>query len=197
MILGTAQAPLLSSDGNFGDVFALGSDRAVKVLRRLKVTERPVEREDDHWVVLRALWDAECSAYELLRKDPELAAYIPDNFARVTVDDIVREDGASIADNYLLDCAFVMDRIFGHAEKLAHLYGTPAFDPIDQIVDKMIDAGVRSAADGSVFVPGKNAPFTIIDIATWEAIAELSDVLAKTGRLPEHVRARWGRPTAA
>jgi hypothetical protein len=197
IVLGSAQAPLISSNGAFGDVFAFGPDRAIKVLRKVKVTEGPVSLESDHWVVLTAVWDAECSAYELLRTNPELSLYVPGNFARVQVDRIIDEDGRSLSEKYLLSCAFSMDRISGQAQKLGELYGTPGFDAIDAIVDRMISAGVKTVPDGSVFIPGKNAAFTIIDFGTWEAFGELSEILARTGRLPDHVRRRWALPSAA
>lgn len=193
MIL-TKSAPSLVGTGAFGDVFRVDDATVVKVFRKMRVHDDPIEPTDND-VAIRAVWDSEACAYELAGKDAALARHLVPFHGRCRVTDVLDDAGRSIADRYLLDCGYLMSFVPGRAEKVPHLQDHPLFSEIDQYLDSLSDAGVRSPYDGSVFIPGLSQSFTVIDVATWDAMAELSYELSLHRRLPEWARQRWGSTT--
>lgn len=187
----------LIGTGAFGDILRLDDGTVVKLFRRMEVTHDPIETPVDHEVVIRAVWDAEASAFELAAKTPGLGEYLVPFHGRCRITDVIDGTGQSIATRYVLDCGIRLAFVPGRAEKVAHMQKHPLFPEIDKYLDRLADSGIKSPYDGSVFVPGLNKPFTVIDVATWEAMAELTGALAMTGRLPDHIRARWGPPATA
>jgi hypothetical protein len=187
----------LIAKGAFGDIFSSEDNTIIKLFRRQQVTHNSTEDASDHDVVLRAVWDAECAAYEMLAGRSELARYTPRYFGRLRISDVLNESGESVGEEYLLDCAYRLQRVPGRDVKVGWLQGEAIFPKVDAFLDLLNEIGIRHPYDSSVFVPGVETEFTVIDVATWDAMAELTDPLVLHGRLPNHVRARWGSPGAA
>jgi hypothetical protein len=105
--------------------------------------------------------------------------------------EVVDESGVNVSGEYLLDCAYRLQRVPGRDVKVGSLEGT-LFRRVDSYLDELYELGIRHPYDSSVFVPGLSAGFTVIDIATRDAMAEFTELLELHGTLPADVRARCG-----
>lgn len=180
--------------GAFADVFRLSESAVLKLLRRMQVIEDPIEDPMDHETVIRAVWDAECTAHEIVASRPGLGRHLVPFFGRVAVSDVVDARGQSRGSDYVLDCGMQLAWLSGSEEKVGNLQAHPLFSRIDAYLDELNESGINAPWDSSVFIPGLESDFTVIDVGTWEALAELSAVLADVGRLPESARSKWAKP---
>jgi hypothetical protein len=183
--------PLKLDYGGSADVFLLSEDRVLKAFRRRRHTHEEVSGWADHDAITRAQFRAEARAYEQLQSSPSLEIYAPKYFGRV---DPVEYLGSS-EEVYVRGCGIVLEFIPGRAQKFAHLDGF--LEPqVAIVVEQMRDAfGLDQVWDGSCFVPGTRAPFTIIDFALWNA-ENYEMALAEERNLTPNERARLDREHA-
>lgn len=186
----------LVGEGGYSHIFAYDADTVIKLFRRQRIVEGEIAEEGDHEVVLRAVFDAECSAYERLAQYPDLARFAPHFYGRVVVPDVLSPTGESIAASYLPDCAYRIQRIPGTDCKLGQLTGSALQSEIEKFLVALEVLGICYTCDGSVFVPGIGTPFMLIDFATWDAMADLANGLIANGRLTDASRARWAARTS-
>ena len=106
--------------------------------------------------------------------NPSIAANLTPYFGRLTISDVLDPVGNSLAASYLLDCGYRLALIPGKDEKAGLLQGHPLFGEIDTYLDSLSAIGIRHPYDCSVFIPGLANGFTVIDVASWDAMAELS-----------------------
>src|SRR5262249_7098847 len=142
----------------------------------------------DHEIIVRAVWDSEVTAFERAAQQPALGRFLVPFFGPCRVSEVRDARGDDISSGYHLDCAYKVAFVPGEDRKIGQLMDHPLFPQIDAYVDELGESGIRSATDGSVFVPGLNAAFTLIDIGTWEAAAELTHALQERGSFPEHIK---------
>ena len=180
--------------GGFADVFRISDTEVVKLFRRVQIVEAAIEEPQDHETVIRAVWDAECSAHEIAEFRSDLARHLVPYHGRVIVTDVLDSGGQSRGAEYVLDCGVRLALITGFEEKAGNLEGHTLFPIIDAYLDALNDAGIKAPWDSSVFIPGVGTEFTIIDVGTWEAFAVLSAALADSGRLPDTARKQWSKP---
>jgi hypothetical protein len=55
----------------------------------------------------------ECDAYEVAIRDPRLQLHVPRFYGRQKINDVVDENGTSIARFYLLDCCYELEYVEG------------------------------------------------------------------------------------
>ena len=156
----------------------------------MRVVHDDESSDEDNWTVLRAVWDTECEAFEIVGRDPKLAQFMPDGFRRLNVAAVYDTSGQEISERFLLDCAYRMARIAGNDVKIGGVLEKKS--PMAEVLGRFERAGVKHLWDGSVFIPGKDAYFTFIDIASDDVINVLTPILSATGKLPEWARQRWG-----
>lgn len=184
------QNQLLSS-GGFADIFVIpGDDQVVKLYRRQEVTPNKTQEQADHDIVIRAVFDAEASAYEHLQTVSNLREFAPAYFGRIVVTDVLGANSATVASQYILDCAFTMERLVGEDTKIAMIYGSQS-KTIGRLLTRFRAHGISYVLDTSCFLGSEPKPGKIIDFATWDAMASLSMELAEHGRLSDEVRARY------
>ncbi|MHB1095627.1 MAG: hypothetical protein ACYC3F_05600 [Gemmatimonadaceae bacterium] len=179
-------------EGAFADVSRDQEGAAVKLFRRADSTPDLLGTPEDRDIIVRAVWDAEVSAYERAALHPGLGRYLAPYFGRRNVAEVRGADGRDISNQYILDCAYSVAFVPGVDRKMGELMDHPLFRDIDSYLDELRESGICSPYDGSVFIPGLETPFTIIDVGTWEAAAELAYVITEKGSLPDHIRARYG-----
>lgn len=145
--------------GVFSEVFAIGDGRAVKAFVEVIPSVNP---RADPTLIPRIGFAAEVRAYDSLRKRPDLEAYCPRFFGNVNPLDLPLPAEWPLA----AGCGVVLEHIPGRDEKLSSL-PRQLRERVEGVIDRIQDAtGVDWPWDGSCFIPGTRAEFTIIDIAT-------------------------------
>lgn len=180
------------AEGGFAHIFTSGTPgRIVKLFLRQEHVHDPAVDSFDHEVISRAVWDAECGAYELLIQHPDLARHAPQFFGRVAVEDVLEESGRSVLQQYVPDCGYEIEHIEGQDTKIGTL-PSHVLALIEPIIEKFEEAGVTFTGDASCYL--EINPIKIIDFATIDIFADLAVALSKNGRLSDQTRKRWGRP---
>lgn len=177
--------------GAWADVFRDHDGAAVKLFRRTAAAPNLAGTMEERNTIIRAVWDSEVSAYERASQKPGLSRFLVPYFGRRVVAKVSDEEGVDISGEYLLDCAYSIAFVPGEARKIGELLEHPLFGQIDAYLDELCDAGICSTTDGSVFIPGLEAPFSLIDVGTWEAAADLAYAITAKGSLPDNIRARY------
>ena len=180
-------------EGAFADVFRDQEGAAIKLFRRAASAADLVGTREDRDIIVRAVWESEVTAYERAAQRPGLGRYLAPYFGRRNVEAVYGADGEDISSRYILDCAYSVAFVPGEDRKMGELMDHPLFKDIDAYLDELRDSGICSPYDGSVFIPGLETPFTVIDVGTWEAAAELAYAITEKGALPDHIRARYGK----
>lgn len=158
-------APRILDTGGCADIFLLPEGRVLKAFRRRRHTHEEVSSWADHDAITRAQFRAEARAYEQLQGNPILEIYAPKYFGRIDPVEYLRLSD----ERYVRGCGFILEFIPGKAKKFAHL-DSILEQQVSTVVEQMRDAfGLDQVWDGSCFVPGARAPFTVIDFALWNA----------------------------
>lgn len=177
--------------GGCADIFLLPEERVLKAFRRRRHTHEEVSSWADHDAITRAQFRAEAKAYEQLQGSSSLEIYVPKYFGRI--DPVKCLDSSDEA--YVRGCGIILEFIPGKAQKFAHL-DKVLEQQVATVVEQVRDAlGLDQVWDGSCFVPGTRAPFTIIDFALWNAM-DYEMALAEERNLTPMERARLDREHA-
>jgi hypothetical protein len=147
--------------GAYADIFFLPSSTPPQVV---KVFRRKVR--DASGQAVRALYQAEVSAYERAHTVPELSAMVATYFGPYAVTE-VRGSSTDLSPYYHLGCAYAVERLSGQEVKVA---AYKDYDWFSDLMDKFEAHGIGYAADASLF-PSSDETFKIIDIATHDAAA--------------------------
>jgi hypothetical protein len=175
--------------GNFADILDLGDGTVVKAFRRLGHTHRTDIAQEDQDALTRGFFLNEARAYEALQNHPDLEVFVPRFEGRMdpTQLEVPGQTGANV---YVAGCGLRLERIHGEAVKIAHL--APDMQTrVEEVLETMQERiGLRDPWDGSCFVPGSRAVFTVIDFATWNDWYEYYEMLEERGTLTESARRR-------
>ena len=175
--------------GNFADIIDLGDGTVVKAFRRNSHTNRTDVSQDDQDALTRGFFLHEVLAYEALQSHSDLEIFAPRFEGRI---DPTRLEvtGQSPASVYVSGCGLHLERIQGEAVKIANLPRDVQIR-VEVVLEAMQERiGLRDPWDGSCFVPGSRAEFTVIDFATWNDWLEYYEMLEEHGELTESARRR-------
>lgn len=176
--------------GAFATLFAVSPDVVVKLFRKKQLgnLDRPHDPKVAECIV-RAAWDCECTAYEILKEDPLERPLVDHYLHRVQATDVIDSNGQSVALDYHLDCGYSMSRIAGESTKWGEL--NPALRvQANEITCRWARLGIRHMSDASVF--GDTTINSIIDFATADKFAELEQYWHEHGDLPPEATQMWG-----
>ena len=127
--------------------------------------------------------------YEDLSGHPDLEVYCPRFFG------LADPNAFSISSKrtFPSGCGILLEKIPGTDTKLAHLPRKLQREA-EYVIERMrARFRVDDPWDGSCFVPGTRAAFTLIDLAMpSESLGTLDEVLAEYGRIPDQLRAQFG-----
>lgn len=150
-IVGNVRYPYLCR----GDIFVSDSgDRVIKLLRRDWENRRRHE------------FRCQVRAYEIASSHSVLRRHIPEFFGTTKVSDVIAADGSSVANQYLLDCCYVMGRIAGEAQKLSEWRRWERPEHISELLQEFEDAGIGYCSDASLFSRCDRDHVVFIDFAT-------------------------------
>ena len=143
-------------------IFEPGGKFAFKIF---KSSKHPNHRDDPPSDdLIRAYFQAEHDAYQIVSKNPALAKHAPIFYGTTKIISVANEAGVLVSDHFLLDCCLQFERLSGHDDKLA-LYESK-FQYLQQFTSQLKAAGISHTLDASVFNPGNAEGFKIIDFAT-------------------------------
>jgi hypothetical protein len=181
------QMPTFLSHGAFADVFDLGDGTVAKVFRRIQHTNADVKDWSDHEFITRRLFRGETTAYERLQTQPDLVACIPQYYGTLTIDALDLSSSRP-AEPLMADCALRLELIPGSDTKVAHVE-QPLLGQIEAVLWKISELADRvNVWDSSCFIPGLRGPFTVIDFAMWDDLADAQLYLDEHGFIPEELR---------
>lgn len=176
--------------GAFATIFEVSPDVVVKLFRKKHLGN--LERAHDSKVsecIVRAIWDSECTAYEILNEDLLEYPFVDHYINRVQAADVIDSNGQSVALDYHLDCGYSMRRIDGEPTKWGKL--RPALRvQATEMACRWARLGVLHLSDASVF--GDTTIKSIIDFATEDKFDELEQYWHKHGDLPPMAIQTWG-----
>jgi len=138
------------------------------------------------YVALIGRWTfiAESEAYEILGGDADLEAHAPKYHGRVTVEDVIDENGVSVANHYLLDCCYCLDRIVGRDVKRTSLTDE-ACSAVGAIESSFHAAGIAYTLDASFFNSEQPDKILMIDFATRDVAQVIEDDICQCGEVTE------------
>lgn len=148
-------------------VFAQGADRVIKLYRR-----RACPASDSGMAGVRysdplAMYAEELASFGRAQQHMDLMQHLVPFHGTLVVSKVIAAGGADASADYHLDCAVVLTRIAGTAQKVGDLIGDPLFPEVNAFLDALSNAGVARPWDASVFIPGiPPSLFTVIDIAS-------------------------------
>lgn len=176
--------------GAFATLFEVSSDVVVKLFRKkhLGNLDRPHDPRVAECIV-RAVWDCECTAYEILKEDPYECQFVDHYLNRVQAADVIDSNGQTVALDYHLDCGYSMRRIAGEPTKWGVLKPALKLQATDMAC-RWAKLGIRHLSDASVF--GDRTIKSIIDFATADKFDELEQYWHKHGDLPPIAIQTWG-----
>lgn len=160
------QAKFLS-EGAFADVFVGESnDRVLKIFASPTHVKKRHPPNDEKR--RRDTFESECAAYEIAASQTELSRHVPTFYGRVPVTDVIGRDGKSVKDQYLLDCCYEMERVFGDPPVKIGACPDDFYPHIAAARTTFISAGIYHIGDSSVFFADDAERFIVIDFATRE-----------------------------
>jgi hypothetical protein len=176
--------------GAFATLFEVSSDVVVKLFRKkhLGNLDRPHDPRVAECIV-RAVWDCECMAYEILKENPYECQFVDHYLNRVQAADVIDSNGQTIALDYHLDCGYSMRRIVGEPTKWGVLKPALKLQATDMAC-RWAKLGIRHLSDASVF--GDRTIKSIIDFATADKFDELERYWHEHGDLPPKAIHTWG-----
>ena len=169
--------------GAFSEVFDIGGGRVLKAFFAVPPSVAP---HADASLIPRLAFRAELEAYLRLADQPDLAIFTP------RCDGVADPLAFALRSNraFVQGCGLLLERIPGRDRKFAEL--EPGLEiRVDAVLRSMQDRiGIDDPWDGSCFVPGSRAAFTLIDFATpTERLAALDGILS-TGEPSSEALAR-------
>jgi hypothetical protein len=178
--------------GAFATLFAVSPDVVVKLFRKKQLgnLDRPHDPKVAECIV-RAVWDCECKAYEILKEDPLECPLVDHYLNRVQATDVIDSKGQSVALDYHLDCGYSMSHIAGESTEWGELNPTLRVQA-NEIAHRWARLGIRHMNDASVFVD--TTIKSIIDFATADKFDELEEYWHEHGDLPPEATRMWGPP---
>lgn len=176
--------------GAFATLFEISPDVVVKLFRKkyLDNLDRPHDPKVAECIV-RAAYDCECKAYEILKEDPLERPLVDHYLTRVKATDVIDSNGQSVAFDYHLDCAYSMRQIKGEPIKWGELKPALSVQAME-IACRWKRLGVHHLSDASVF--GELTIASIIDFATADKYDELEQYWDEHGDLPPMAFQTWG-----
>jgi hypothetical protein len=177
--------------GAFATLFEISPDAVVKLFRKkhLGNLDRPHDPNVAECIV-RAVWDCECTAYEILKSYPLERPLVDHCLNRVRVTDVIDSNGRSIANDYHLDCGYSMSRIDGRPIKWRDLANTALSHQAAEIKCRWSSLGILHLSDAGVL--GDTSINSIIDFATANMFEELEQYWHEHGVLPPVAIQAWG-----
>jgi len=177
--------------GAFATLFEISPDAVVKLFRKkdLGNLDRPHDPNASECIV-RAVWDCECTAYEILKNNPLERPLVDHYLNRVRATDVIGSNGRSIANDYHLDCGYSMSRIEGRPIKWGDLANTALSQQATEIACRWASLGILHLSDAGVF--GDTTIKSIIDFATANKFEELEQYWYEHGVLPPVAIQAWG-----
>lgn len=170
------------SRGAFATLFELSPDVVVKLFRKkyLGNLDRPHDPRVAECIV-RAVWDCECRAYEILKENALECQFVDHYINRVKATDVIDSNGQSAAFEYHLDCGYSMRRIEGVPTKWGDLQPALSLQAME-MAWRWKKLGVHHLSDASVF--GEITIKSIIDFATEDNYDQLEQYWHEHGDLP-------------
>jgi hypothetical protein len=176
------------ASGNFADIIDLGDGTVVKAFRRNSHTNRSDVSQEDQDALTRGFFLNEARAYEALQSHADLEIFVPKFAGRI--DPTQLEVAELRADAYVVGCGLRLERLDGHAVKIANLPRDVQMR-VEAVLEQMQERiGLQDPWDGSCFIPGSRAEFTVIDFATWNDWLEYYEMLEQHGELTDSARRR-------
>lgn len=176
-------------NGASADIYTLGNGRVLKAFLRKSYTEAAVVDWADHDAMTKAEFRFEALSYERLQFFHKLEIFAPKFFGRADPIKLLSDDPGAES-RYVEGCGLLLEYIPGAALKLARLDLLIKLR-VEELLERFRDVlGIRDVWDGSCFIPGNRAEFTVIDFATWNGFYDYQVELNETGRLSPVLRAR-------
>lgn len=141
--------------GGFSAGIFVVDDRVLKIFY-----SKEIPPKHDH-AGTRRLFQSQCDAFEESSEDPILKIHIPLFYGQVDVEDVLNNDGQSIKEQYLLDCCYGLERLFGPDVKIPEAAGQ--YPHIADAVKRFTNRGIQTH-DACVFNPRDADSFKFIDI---------------------------------
>lgn len=176
--------------GAFATIFEVSPYVVVKLFRKKHLGN--LDRHHDPKAaecIVRAVWDCECRAYEILKEDPLERPLVDHYLHRVQATDVIDSNGHSVAFDYHLDLGYSMRRIEGEPTKWRKLNPVLSVQATE-IACRWARLGILHISDASVF--GDAAIKSIIDFATADKFDELEQNWHEYGDLPPMAIQTWG-----
>ena len=151
MIIHKGARPILGS-GVYADVFEIDG-KAYKVFK--KGYEHP-------WRTRVNVFQYQCEAYKIAASDSYLKDHIAAFFGPCTLEDVIDEAGASVKDQYILDCCYMVEVVRGNEAKVTSPEAS-MYKHIQRAIKRFDELGVK-VSDSSVFEPADSERFKFIDI---------------------------------
>lgn len=172
-------------------MFDVGEGKVLKAFRRVSPAVAP---RVDPTLIPRIAFNAELRAYTRLQSQPDLALFAPAFFGSADPSSFPITNPGS----YCTSCGLVIEKIAGEPIKIAAL-SDELLGGVELVLEQMQDRIILDDPwDGSCFIPGSRAPFTLIDFATpSEHFAALDGILRIHGELPPSLRAPLGLDEAS
>ena len=167
--------------GEVATIFALGSDRVLKLYR----AEGPAG-----WIEgLPRLHAEEARAYSIASDDLVLAAHVPTYFGVEEVGCVVDSTGVNVSARYDLRLGLVLERLSGAALKPAEMDGVPAH--VEALLNQMDGRGIFTG-DCSVFNHESAEQCKFIDLTTSLGNRLNCELISQNRASPEELDA-WFR----
>ena len=124
---------------------------------------------------IRAMFGAECKAFELVLSCPDIAHYVPP-FKRVVAERVVDAEGRDVSNDYLLDCCYSRGIAVGCETGSVAILEYPWGK---MLAARLEELGIDDWEDGSVFLNDDQSSGVLIDISTKEYRSLYLNLFAK------------------
>lgn len=126
---------------------------------------------------IRAMFSAECRAFELASNCPDTAPYVP-SFATVRIDRVADVNECDVSGGYHLGWCYATGFIAGREESAMAILD---YEWGKRLAAKLEELGVDDWPDGSVFLAPDKSSGILIDITTRDARNDYPNTFLEPG----------------